>query len=70
MAEPRFTVADPTWQWASSIGRAIAVGIVYFLAARFRLSLLTKPDRVAVFRPASGVAAGALISLGHRAKAL
>jgi hypothetical protein len=39
--ERRFTVADPTWQWASSIGLAIAVGIVYFLAARFSLSLLT-----------------------------
>src|SRR5260370_10869306 len=63
-----FTVADPTWQWASSIGLAIAVGIVYFLAARFSLSLLTKPDGVAVFWPASGVAAGVLISLGHRAK--
>jgi PAS domain S-box-containing protein len=66
--ERRFTVADPTWQWASSIGLAMAVGIVYFLAARFSLSLLTKPDGVAVFWPASGVAAGVLIVLGPRAK--
>ncbi|UPJ47314.1 MASE1 domain-containing protein [Bradyrhizobium sp. 200] len=66
--ERRFTVADPTWQWASSIGLAMAVGIVYFLAARFSLSLLTKPDGVAVFWPASGVAAGVLIALGPRAK--
>ena len=66
--ERRFTVADPTWQRASSIGLAIAVGIVYFLAARFSLSLLTKPDGVAVFWPASGVAAGVLIALGPRAK--
>ena len=67
-AERRFTVADPTWQRASSIGLAMAVGIVYFLAARFSLSLLTKPDGVAVFWPASGVAAGVLIALGPPAK--
>ena len=66
--ERRFTVADPTWQWASSIALAIAVGIVYFLAARLSLSLLTKPDGVAVFWPASGVAAGVLIALGPRTK--
>src|SRR6266850_1092402 len=36
------------------------------LAARLSLSLLTKPDGVAVFWPASGVAAGALIALGPR----
>jgi len=43
---------------------AIAVGIAYFLGARLSLSLLTKPDGVAVFWPASGVAAGALVALG------
>jgi len=66
--ERKFIVVDPTWQWASSIGLTIAVGIVYFLAARFSLSLLTIPDGVAVFWPASGVAAGVLIALGPRAK--
>src|SRR2546425_12888126 len=48
----------------TAIGIALAVGIAYFLAARLSLSLLTKPDGVAVFWPASGVAAGALIALG------
>ena len=66
--ERRLSVADPTWQLANAVAIAIGVGIVYFLAARFSLSLLTKPDGVAVFWPASGVAAGALIALGHRAK--
>ena len=66
--ERRLSVADPTWQLANAVAVAIGVGIVYFLAARFSLSLLTKPDGVAVFWPASGVAAGALIALGHRAK--
>ena len=62
--EWRRDVADPT----RAIGLAIAVGIAYFLAARLSLSLLTKPDGVAVFWPASGVAAGALIALGPNMK--
>src|SRR5438045_3553026 len=64
----RYTVAGSTQQWARSIGLATAVGIVYFLAARLSLLLLTKPDGVAVFWPASGVAAGVLIALGPRAR--
>jgi PAS domain S-box-containing protein len=48
----------------SSIGFAAAVGIIYFLAARLSLLLLTKPDGVAVFWPAAGVASGFLIALG------
>src|SRR6266478_5580855 len=66
--EWRRAVADPTRQWISAIGLAIAVGIAYFLAARLSLSLLTKPDGVAVFWPASGVAAGVLIALGPGAR--
>jgi PAS domain S-box-containing protein len=54
--------------WVGSIGLAVAVGIAYFLAARLSLSLLAKPDGVAVFWPASGVAAGVLIALGPGAR--
>src|SRR2546429_2498753 len=61
-------VADPTRQRIRAIGFAVAVGIAYFLAARLSLSLLTKPDGVAVFWPASGVAAGVLIALGPGAR--
>src|SRR6202051_3861123 len=64
----RYTDAGSMRQWARSIGLAAAVGIVYFLAARLSLLLLTKPDGVAVFWPASGVAAGVLIALGPRAR--
>src|SRR3984957_14675914 len=64
----RYTDAGSKRQWARSIGLAAAVGIVYFLAARLSLLLLTKPDGVAVFWPASGVAAGVLIALGPRAR--
>ena len=67
-AERRLAVADPTRQWVSAVGFAVAVGIAYFLAARLSLSLLTKPDGVAVFWPASGVAAGVLIALGPGAR--
>ena len=64
----RYTDTGSTQQWARSIGLAAAVGIVYFLSARLSLLLLTKPDGVAVFWPASGVAAGVLIALGPRAR--
>src|SRR5580704_690403 len=50
------------------VGLAVAIGVVYFLAARLSLALLTKPEGVAVFWPAAGVSAGALIALGPRAR--
>jgi len=55
-------------QWVGSIGLAVAVGFVYFLAARLSLALLAKPEGVAVFWPAAGVSAGVLIALGPRAR--
>src|ERR1700756_4080339 len=63
-----YTDAGSTRHWARLIGLAIAVGIAYFLSARLSLLLLTKPDGVAVFWPASGVASGVLIALGPRAR--
>jgi signal transduction histidine kinase len=58
---------DPT-RWARPVGLAVAVGIVYFLAARLSLALLTKPEGVAVFWPAAGVSAGVLIAVGSGAR--
>ncbi|MGB8576342.1 MAG: MASE1 domain-containing protein [Pseudolabrys sp.] len=57
-----------TQQWARLIGLSVVVGIAYFLAARLSLLLLTKPDGVAVFWPAAGVAAGVIIALGPSAR--
>src|SRR6476646_673785 len=57
-----------TRQWVRSIALSVLVGVAYYLAARLSLLLLTKPDGVAVFWPASGVAAGVLIALGPRAR--
>jgi len=51
-----------------SVVFAVAVGVAYFLAARLSLALLTKPDGVAVFWPAAGVAAGTLIAVGPSAR--
>ena len=60
--------AEPTRRWVNAIGLAVVVGLAYFLAARLSLALLTKPDGVAVFWPAAGVAAGVLIALGPGAR--
>jgi signal transduction histidine kinase len=55
-------------RWGGAIGLTVAVGIVYFVAARLSLALLTKPEGVAVFWPAAGVSAGVLIALGSQAR--
>ncbi|ANW03962.1 hypothetical protein LMTR13_31270 [Bradyrhizobium icense] len=44
------------------------MAIAYFLAARLSLALLAKPDGVAVFWPAAGVASGILIGVGSAAR--
>ena len=54
--------------WLGPVGLAVAIGLVYFVAARLSLALLTKPEGVAVFWPAAGVSAGALIAFGPRAR--
>ncbi len=54
--------------WMSSLALAVATGIAYFLGAHLGLALLTQPDGVAVFWPASGIAAGTLIALGPKAR--
>jgi integral membrane sensor domain MASE1 len=55
-------------RWVGGVGLAAAVGVVYFVAARLSLALLTKPEGVAVFWPAAGVSAGVLIALGSGAR--
>src|SRR6201991_262115 len=55
-------------RWTDALGLALTVGIVYFVAARLSLALLTKPEGVAVFWPAAGISAGVLIALGPGAR--
>ena len=57
---------DYVRRWAGEIGLTVAVGVIYFLAAQFGLALLTTSERVVVFWPGSGIAAGTLIVLGLR----
>jgi integral membrane sensor domain MASE1 len=59
--------ADTARRWMSLSWLAVLVGSVYILSAKLSLSLLT-PDGVAVFWPAAGVAAGALIAFGPPAR--
>lgn len=55
--------------WAiSAVTTTVVVAIAYFLAARLSLALLEKPDGVAVFWPAAGVASGVLIGIGSAAR--
>ena len=65
---PEAQGGDTVQWWVASIGVAVAVGGAYFLAAQLGLALLTNEERVAVFWPASGVAAGTLITLGRWAR--
>jgi hypothetical protein len=44
-------------QWAGLVVLAIAVAIGYFLASQLSFFLVTKPDDLAAFWPAAGVAA-------------
>ena len=60
--------AEAPQRWDISAGLAVVLGVAYFLSARLSLFLLTKPDGVAVFWPAAGVAAGVLVALGPRAR--
>jgi signal transduction histidine kinase len=62
------TFAEPPRRWLGVVGLAIALGVLYFLAARLSLALITKPDGVAVFWPAAGVSSGVLIALGPGAR--
>jgi PAS domain S-box-containing protein len=51
-----------------AVGIAVAIGVAYFVAARFGLVFRAKPGGVAVFWPAAGIAIGALIALGPNAR--
>ena len=67
-ASDRTSVDGRLWRVGAAIGLAAAVGVAYFYAARLSLALLTTPDGVAVFWPAAGLAAGAMIALGSSAR--
>src|SRR5215831_9978187 len=52
--------------WIATLVATCAIALAYFFAAQLGLSLLAKPSDVAMFWPASGVAAAILIVGGRR----
>jgi PAS domain S-box-containing protein len=62
-----FASGHAGYLWHGAIGLFVAVA--YYLAARLGLRLLTELEGVAVFWPASGIAAGVLIALGRSVRA-
>jgi len=54
--------------WVPFFAASVAVAIAYLLAARLGLALLSAHSDVAVFWPASGLAAGVLITFGPRSR--
>src|SRR5262245_5556698 len=60
---------DAARSWSVMTGIGVLVAITYFLAAQLGLALLSGAEGVAVFWPASGVAAGILIARGPNARA-
>ena len=63
-----FSLVRPRPAGMALAGLALAVAGAYFLAARLSLTFLTKPDGIAVFWPAAGIASGTLIALGPRVR--
>ena len=63
----RSDAPDQSQRWMSWSWLAVVVGGFYILSAKLSLSLLT-PDGVAVFWPAAGISAGALIAFGPPAR--
>jgi PAS domain S-box-containing protein len=63
----RYKAPGPAQRWMSWSWLAVVVGGLYILAAKLSLSLLT-PEGVAVFWPAAGISAGALIAFGPHAR--
>jgi len=58
----------PGQRWLGAVGLGLGIGIAYFAAAHFGLTLRTKPEGIAIFWPAAGIAVGALVALGFSAR--
>jgi signal transduction histidine kinase len=62
------TADELTQRWVGGIGLAAAIGLAYFLTAKFSVRLILESSGVAVFWPAAGISSGILIALGPRAR--
>jgi PAS domain S-box-containing protein len=59
--------ARPYPSWLGTVGLAVAIGIAYFMAARFGVTLRANTG-TSVFWPAAGISVGALIVWGPAAR--
>ena len=64
----RWELITLTQRWVRSVGLAAAVGLTYFLTAKFSVRLILESSGVAVFWPAAGISSGILIALGPHAR--
>jgi signal transduction histidine kinase len=62
------TSGDIVQRWLRGVVLAGVVGGAYYLAGRFGVGLILKPEGVAVFWPAAGISSGVLIALGRGAR--
>lgn len=62
--ERLLSVSRGVRHWAGAVVLATCVAVAYFMASQLSFFLRTKPDDVAWFWPAAGVAAGVLIAKG------
>lgn len=58
----------PAGGWQYALLLVLAMSFAYLATAKLSLALQLKPESIAVFWPASGLAAGALIALGPAAR--
>ena len=63
---PWWSCQDRDWRTLLIIG--LVTGVVYYATARLGLALRSQPENIAVFWPAAGFAAGALVALGPSAR--
>lgn len=52
--------------WRQDLALAVALGLVYYALARLGILFQAEPENIALFWPAAGISAGAMIATGRR----
>jgi integral membrane sensor domain MASE1 len=69
--EPSFEsrgLSSGAWRfyWRQDAALAVALGLVYYALARLGILFQAEPENIALFWPAAGISAGAMIASGRR----
>jgi PAS domain S-box-containing protein len=69
--EPSFEsrgLSSGAWRfyWRQDAALAVALGLVYYALARLGILFQAEPENIALFWPAAGISAGAMIAAGRR----